>query len=139
MTVLLDTSVLSEPLKERPDAHIAEWVAASLEAGAFTASIVVHEIGYGVARLPPGRRRTRLAAMTAELLDLVDVLSYDVEAARWHARERVRLEKKGLTPSYADTQIAAVAAAGGLRLATLNPRHFRHLDVALEDLVTGAG
>lgn len=132
MTVLLDTSVLSEPLKQRPHAGIAEWVASTVESGAFTASVVVHEIAYGVARLPAGRRRTRLATRTAQLLDLVDVLPYDVEAARWHASERARLEAIGLTPSYVDSQIAAVAASRGLRLATLNPRHFQHLDVILQ-------
>lgn len=131
MTVLLDTSVLSEPLRQRPDARLTRWLSAVLDAGAFTASIVVHELAYGVSRLPPGRRRARLTEGAAELLDLVDVLPYDVDAARWHALQRVNLERRGLTPSYADAQIAAIAATRGLLLATLNPRHFRHLEVTL--------
>lgn len=131
MTVLLDTSVLSEPLKQRPDAQLTVWLSSMLDSGAFTASIVVHELAYGVARLPSGRRRTRVATSTAELLDLLDVLPYALDAARWHALERARLEKRGLTPSYADAQIAAIAATHGLPVATLNPRHFEHLGVAL--------
>lgn len=57
-----------------------------------------------------------------------------MDAAGWHASERVRLEATGLTPSYADAQIAAVR---GLRLTTLNARHFQHLDVALVDRLEG--
>lgn len=52
------------------------------------------------------------------------VLPYDGEAARWHARERARLERLGLTPAFVDGQIAAVAAVRGLVLVTRNVRQF---------------
>ena len=52
MRVLLDTNVLSEPLRERPD----PGVMAQLERGGHalhTASVVVHALSYGIHRLAP--------------------------------------------------------------------------------------
>ena len=63
MNVLLDTNVLSEPMRERPDAVVM----AELEQGGHslqTASLVIHELSYGIQRLPPrplkGMTRPRL-------------------------------------------------------------------------------
>ena len=58
MTVLLDTNVLSEPMRERPDAVVM----AELEQGDHslqTASLVIHELSYGIQRLANGRRKQR--------------------------------------------------------------------------------
>lgn len=52
------------------------------------------------------------------------VLPYDDAAAGWHARERVRLEKKGVAAPYIDGQIASIARTNGLVLVTLNRRDF---------------
>lgn len=49
MRVLLDTNVLSEPLRERPDPAVM----AQLEHGThalYTASVVLHELSYGIHR-----------------------------------------------------------------------------------------
>ena len=52
------------------------------------------------------------------------ILPYDASAARWHAAERARLEKIGKTPSFADGQIAAIAAANALVLVTANTEDY---------------
>ena len=57
--------------------------------------------------------------------DLV-ILPYDEAAADWHADERARLSAIGLTPPFADGQIAAVAAVNGLVLVTRNVADFQH-------------
>lgn len=62
--------------------------------------------------------------MLTEYLDQVvaklAVLPYHAAAARWHARERARLSKKGRSAAFIDGQIAAVATAHGLILVTRN-------------------
>ncbi len=124
MRVLLDTNVLSEPLRERPDPAVM----AELEHGAHalhTASVVVHELSYGIQRLPAGRRRERLHSyLQALLAGGLTVLPYDREAALWHGAQRAQLEARGLRPPFADDQIAAIAATQELVLVTRNIADF---------------
>jgi tRNA(fMet)-specific endonuclease VapC len=55
---------------------------------------------------------------------MVPILPYDRIAAEWHANERARLSLMGRSPSFADGQIAAVAAANDLILVTRNTADF---------------
>lgn len=124
MNVLLDTNVLSEPMRQRPD----DAVMAQLEEGMHqlhTASVVIHELIYGVQRLPAGRKRQRLASYLQGLLASgLRVLPYDSTAALWHGEQRASLEARGLKPAFADGQIAAIAATQGLVLVTRNTSDF---------------
>ena len=56
------------------------------------------------------------------------ILPYTTEAARWFATERSRLVSRGLTPSYPDGQIAAIAATNNLILVTRNTSDFIYFD-----------
>lgn len=124
MKVLLDTNVLSEPLRERPDPAVM----AQLEHGQHalhTASVVIHEISYGIHRLPQGRRKQRLSSYLDGLLRSgLSVLPYDQTAALWHGQQRAKLEGHGRRPSFVDGQIAAIAATNGLVLITHNRADF---------------
>ena len=96
-----------------------------------TASVVLHELSYGIHRLPPGRRQDRLNNyLQALLASGLTVLPYDREAALWHGAQRARLEAKGQCPPFADGQIAAIAATQALVLVTRNTADF----AAFEDL-----
>ncbi|MCA9930516.1 MAG: hypothetical protein KC419_18660 [Anaerolineales bacterium] len=53
---------------------------------------------------------------------------YDASAAAWFAKERTRLSRMGQPPSYADGQIAAIAAANNLILVTRNVSDFAEFD-----------
>ena len=89
------------------------------------ASVVWHELHFGVERLPASRRRDYLASYLESVVrPTCEVLPYDAPAARWHARERSRLEAEGRTPSFADGQIAAIAAVNGCVLVTRNVADF---------------
>jgi len=56
VNVLLDTHVLSEPLRERPDPAVMAQLE-SEEHVLHTASVVIHELSYGIHRLPSWRGR----------------------------------------------------------------------------------
>jgi tRNA(fMet)-specific endonuclease VapC len=102
VNVLLDTTVLSEPMRQQPDAAVM----AQLEKGGHrlhTASVVIHELRYGVQRLPKGRRRARLNSYVQGVL------------------------ASGLTVLAYDTT-AAIAATQGLVLVTRNIRDFEVFD-----------
>ena len=76
MRYLLDTNVLSELARPRPD----DGVLARLEEVADDAAIAAvawHELRFGVARLPAGRRREALSAFVTGLASRFPVLPYD--------------------------------------------------------------
>ena len=90
-----------------------------------TASIVWHELLYGVGRLAKGKKKSMLERYLADVVKPSFVqLPYDTKAALWHAAERVRLEHAGATPSFVDGQIAAIAATNDLTLITRNVQDF---------------
>jgi tRNA(fMet)-specific endonuclease VapC len=117
---LLDTNVLSEPLRPDPDARVMARLRAH-RGEVCTAAPVWNELLYGCYRLPPSRRRRTLEEYLHRTLgQALPVLPYDREAAEEHAAERARLALAGLTPPFVDGQIASIAIARGLTLATHN-------------------
>jgi tRNA(fMet)-specific endonuclease VapC len=122
---LLDTNIVSEPLRPRPRASVVENLR-RYEQEIVTSSIVWHELRFGVARLPPSERRTAIERYLEEVvLASIPVLDYDRPAAEWHAAERARLAARGVTPPFVDGQIAAVAAVHDLTLVTFNTADFK--------------
>lgn len=122
MTVrfLLDTNVLSEPMKPRPDPGIVRRMAEHAAEMAVPAP-AYHELVFGIERLPRSRRRETLERYLEEAVHAaLSILPYDAKAARWHASERARLTAIGRTPPFVDGQIAAVARVNGLVLVTAN-------------------
>lgn len=132
MKYLLDTNVLSEPLRPRPDDRILSMLRRHRTEAAVAAP-VWHELRFGCERLPRSRRRRQIEAYLVEVVAAtLPILPYDREAAAWHATERVRLVKKGRPPPFVDGQIAAIAVVNGLTLVTSNAKdfgRFRDLDV----------
>ncbi len=90
------------------------------------ASVTWHELKYGVGRLEKGRRRSALETFLEQVVRAtLPTLPYDDRAAEWHATERIRLERAGKPATFADGQIAAVAATNGLVVVTANVADFR--------------
>ena len=122
---LLDTKIVSEPLRPSPSRTVLRRLA-SHEGETAIASIVWHELQFGCARLPVSRRRDAIQRYLEDVvLASFPILDYDRAAAEWHARERVRLEAAGKTPPFVDGQIAAIACVNDLVLVTANKVDFR--------------
>jgi predicted nucleic acid-binding protein len=129
--IVLDTTVLSEPLRPRPDPGVLRWIGRQSEIG--TTAITVGELLVGLARLPPGRRRDQLQVAMEQTLDRFrdNVLSYDQRAAHAYARLSVRRRESGAPLSVEDGMIAAICAVHHCALATRNARDFAGLDLVL--------
>jgi tRNA(fMet)-specific endonuclease VapC len=117
---LLDTNIVSEPLRLRPNAHVLKHL--QLHQGELAiAATTWHELWFGCQRLPASAKRAIIEDYLNELVALsLPVLPYDERAAEWHASVRARLVAAGKTPGFADGQIAAVAVTNALTLVTLN-------------------
>jgi tRNA(fMet)-specific endonuclease VapC len=122
---LLDTNVVSEPLRARPAPAILRRLRRH-EAESAIPSIVWHELRFGCSRLPQSRRRDVIERYLDDVvLASFPILDYGRAAAEWHARQRVRLEEAGKPAPFIDGQIAAIAGVHDLILVTRDNAHFR--------------
>jgi len=101
---LLDTNVVSEPLRPNPATKLLRHLRRH-EGETAIPSIVWHELQYGCARLPKSRRKTAIQRFLDEVvLASFPILHYGRAAAEWHAVERARLEAAGKTSPFVDGQ-----------------------------------
>jgi tRNA(fMet)-specific endonuclease VapC len=122
---LLDTNVVSEPLRPKPSRTVLRRLL-SHEGETAIASIVWHELQFRCMRLPKSRRREAIERYLEEVVSAsLPILDYDRAAAEWHGRERARLEAAGKRPPFIDGQVAAIAAVHDLVLVTANRNDFR--------------
>ncbi len=132
--IILDTNVLSEPLKSHPDAAVLNWMASQLGDVAVT-SVSVGELLTGVRRLPYGKRRAGLLEAIEQTLTTYAgrVLPYDDASARRYAKMQEVQRKSGEPLSVEDGMIAAICATRGAELATRNVKDFEFLGLDLID------
>ncbi len=126
--ILIDTNVVSDPMKAQGDLRVTAWLDRQSAETLFIATISIAEILFGVAALPAGRRRVRLAeAFETEVQRLFAgrIMSFDLAAARAYASIMSGARAQGLAISAADGQIAAIAAANRLSVATRDEAPFR--------------
>lgn len=119
--IVLDTNVISEPLRNAPEAHVIEWIDAQALETLFLTSITVAELRFGMAMLPSGKRRDRLQdSLEKQVLPLFAgrVLSFDMAASQAYGTLMATARTAGLAISAVDGYIAATASANGMMIAT---------------------
>ena len=119
--ILLDTNVVSEPLRHAPDARVIAWIVAQALDTLFLSAITVAELRAGVARLPAGKRRAGLHEnLEKRVLPLFAgrVLPFDLACTQAYAALKVKARVSGVAIATADDYMAAIAAANGFAVAT---------------------
>lgn len=119
--ILLDTNVVSEPLRPAPEPKVIEWMDAQPLETLYLSAVTVAELRAGVALLPRGKRRTVLHdSLEKKILPLFAgrVLALDVSCSQAYADLTVKAQKAGVAVATADGFIAAIAAANGFEVAT---------------------
>ena len=122
MGALIDASVLIAAERGELDLErvLEEHRDTELALSAITASELIH----GVHRANTEARKARREAFVEVLLGSLPVVSFDLLAARSHARLWARLASKGTLVGQHDLIIAATALSRGLEVATRDTRSF---------------
>ncbi|EMD9442814.1 type II toxin-antitoxin system VapC family toxin [Burkholderia cepacia] len=134
--ILVDTNVISEPLRREPDAAVIEWLDAQNVETLFLAAISLAEIRLGVAVLPEGRRREWLhQSIEQRVLPLFRgrILPFDDAASKAYASLRARARAAGVAIAPSDGFIAGTAEANGLIVATRDVTPFEAMGIRVID------
>jgi predicted nucleic acid-binding protein len=125
--IILDTNVVSEPMKPESNGRVLRWLDRQPAETLFITAITLGELLLGIARLPDGRRKSafsdKLGTLTSRLF-LGRILPYDDKAANAYASLVSRARAEGYAVSIADAQIAAITIVHGCALATRDTRPF---------------
>jgi len=133
--IVLDTNVLSEAMKPSPAPAVARWIMRERGSDLFTTAVSEAEILYGIAILPDGRRKHDLEAAARSILSLFAgrILPFDSLAAREFALIVADRRRIGRPIDNLDAQIAAIARARNMSLATRDIQDFADAGVSVID------
>lgn len=127
--ILFDTNVLSELMRPQPNANVISWVDSQLTSTLFISAVTRAEIELGVALLPEGKRKQTLTVLAQDVFDKFPqrCLPFGELAAVHYGRIVGSRIKTGRPISVEDAQIASIALANGLQLATRNEKDFEEI------------
>jgi predicted nucleic acid-binding protein len=132
---LLDTNILSEfNRRGEPDRRVKHWLEGA-DAGSLYASVLTFgEIRFGIALLPPSKRRTQLEQwLERDLHEWFEgrILPIDQPIADRWGSIRARAQLKGRPLSVIDALLAATAIQHELTIVSRNAGHFSVVDLAV--------
>lgn len=132
MNCLIDTCLVSELIKPRPQPSVIEWLDRMPENGLFLSVITFGELGKGIAKLGHGGKRKRLMNWVAR--DLKErfegrILNLDLAVMETWGSIMGELEKKGRLVPLMDSLIAATALQNSMVVVTRNTKDMAPLGV----------
>jgi predicted nucleic acid-binding protein len=134
--IVVDTNVISEPLRAGHDPRVRSWLNRQAPETLYLSAVTVAELTLGVELLPEGRRRTELRAAVSSVIGDVfrgRVLPFDAAVAETYASLVARARARGRSVSFADGQIAATASHHGFAVATRDVGPFEACGVTVID------
>ncbi len=126
--ILLDTNVVSEPMRPMPDQKVLAWLDAQAAESLYLSTVSFAELLLGIASLPAGKRRKALAAALHEQVIALfgeRIVPFDLGAAETYAQIVTRARRHGHPIAVADAQIAAIAASHQFTVATRDEAPFQ--------------
>jgi predicted nucleic acid-binding protein len=132
--ILIDTNVISDSSRPRPDPSVRRWYSAQRPADLFICTPVLAELRYGVERLPEGKRRTYFEAWLRGIENegFIDrILVFGRRAAHEFGRILHRRTREGRPIRTMDALIASIAIAEDATLATRDVADFAGLGIEI--------
>ena len=125
----MDTNVLSELTKRRPNAGAIAWLAS--QKTVTISAITIDELSFGVLRAPATQRAHLTTWLDALMAAGPTIVAVDRTVAHLSGELRARAATRGRSAAQADMLIAASALLGGHTLVTRNVRDFEGTGVTL--------
>ena len=128
---VLDTNVLSELMRPKPNAGVMTWIDGNPARHLFISAITMAEIELGIALLPEGKRRDALAIQAQQMFkeDFANrCISFEPKCAAIYADVVATRTRLGLPISVEDAQIAAICIANQKILVTRNTVDFEKIN-----------
>lgn len=132
--IILDTNVVSQPLRTSPHPGVVEWLDAQALETLYLTAMTLAEVRYGIELLPDGRRKRTLSrGFEEEWVPLFAgrILNFDDAASRSYARLRARARAMGMAIGDMDALIGAIADANGHAVATRDVAPFEALGIGV--------
>jgi predicted nucleic acid-binding protein len=137
LSFLLDTNVISESARPRPDTGVMDWLDTTDEEQLFLSVVSLAELRHGIERLSDGKRKAALDVwLTEQLAPRFEgrLLHVDAETADQWGRVVARGQAAGRPMGAMDAFIAAHARQHYLVLVTRNTTDFADAGVRLLNL-----
>lgn len=133
--IILDTNVVSEMMKPEPHPTVWAWLNGQTAETLYLSSVTLAEILFGIAALPAGKRKDRLAQVLDGLMALFRdrVLPFDAEAARRYAELALKARNNGKGLPLADGYIAAIASSREFVVASRDTRPYEAAGILFID------
>ena len=140
MRYLLDTSVLSELVKPRPDDRVSKWIDAQQPLDLCISVLSLGEVEQGIARLPAGARRAALSRwarveLPAQFIGRLFGVDAAVAVAWGALTAQARLDGRPLP--VMDGLLLATAQVNALTLVTRNVADCAQRGVSVYDPWSG--
>jgi len=119
--IILDTNVISEPMKIDGNAAVQAWLDMQVAETLFLTAVGLSELLLGIEILPVGKRKQAPAAALGDQIRVLfgpRILPFDQKAAEAYAGLIARSREAGNAISVIDGQIAAIAAVHDFAVAT---------------------
>jgi predicted nucleic acid-binding protein len=132
--IFVDTNVISETGRRNPDRAVLDWLFRHDRELALS-TVVLAEIAFGIERLWPDQRATRLGSNLSRWRSRFawQMFAFTEQAALDYAAIMGEAVRHGRPISAPDGMIAAIARINGGRLATRNIKDFHDRGIELID------
>lgn len=133
MSYLLDTNVVSETERKRPDRNVLRWLEMTDPGNTYLSALTIGEIKKGVSKLASGRRKVHIQNWLEDVRRQFGgrILPITEQTFLVWGKMMAEFEQKGIVRPALDSFLESSALEHDLILVTRNVRNFQQSSVTI--------